>query len=358
MKKGLLLIPLALLLAISLVAIGCPAEEEPPPPPPTDGEEPPPPPPPEEVFEWRWQCGDVPGETEWEITDPLLEQLIEEASGGRVQVERYPHGTICYLEEMVEATTMGAIEMSNYPAGYASEIAPSSLASEMPMGVRDAYELYELHHAWGMLEVQRQEYAEHGLYLLAPLYCGMGAVDTTFPVNTVDDFDGKLMWVIPNLLWLAEFGAAPTEVPDFDMYMATKLGTIDGFWWPYKGLKDYNHREVVTYVMRPRLAAAVMHVVVNMDAWNALGPELQMRIQDRVDARLFEGFVAIDEFTEVAVAEAEDYGIQFITLPEADVAKLNAASRGFWDEITGLSPATTEAIGIYKAWMEYRGIPW
>ena len=48
MKKKLLLIPLALLLAISLVAIGCPAEEEPPPPPPpTDGEPPPPPPPPE-----------------------------------------------------------------------------------------------------------------------------------------------------------------------------------------------------------------------------------------------------------------------------------------------------------------------
>jgi branched-chain amino acid transport system substrate-binding protein len=45
--KRFLLIPLALLLAISLVAIGCPAEEEPPPPPPTDGEEPPPPPPPE-----------------------------------------------------------------------------------------------------------------------------------------------------------------------------------------------------------------------------------------------------------------------------------------------------------------------
>jgi len=46
-KKNLLLIPLALLLAISLVAIGCPAEEEPPPPPPPpDGEPPPPPPPP------------------------------------------------------------------------------------------------------------------------------------------------------------------------------------------------------------------------------------------------------------------------------------------------------------------------
>ena len=47
MNKKLLLIPLALLLAISLIAIGCPAEEEPPPPPPpTDGEPPPPPPPP------------------------------------------------------------------------------------------------------------------------------------------------------------------------------------------------------------------------------------------------------------------------------------------------------------------------
>lgn len=43
MKNKILLIPLAVLLAISLVAVGCPAEEEPPPPPPpTDEEEPPP----------------------------------------------------------------------------------------------------------------------------------------------------------------------------------------------------------------------------------------------------------------------------------------------------------------------------
>ena len=46
MKKRLLLIPLALLLAISLVAMGCPAEEEVPPPPPAEEEEGPPPPPP------------------------------------------------------------------------------------------------------------------------------------------------------------------------------------------------------------------------------------------------------------------------------------------------------------------------
>ena len=43
MKKQLWLIPLALLLAISLVAIGCPAEEELPPPPPPEEEVPPPP---------------------------------------------------------------------------------------------------------------------------------------------------------------------------------------------------------------------------------------------------------------------------------------------------------------------------
>jgi len=50
-KKKVLLIPLALLLAISLVAIGCPAPEEPPPPPPppTDGGPPPPPPAPEKI---------------------------------------------------------------------------------------------------------------------------------------------------------------------------------------------------------------------------------------------------------------------------------------------------------------------
>ncbi len=350
MTKRLLLILLALLLAISLVTISCTTS--------TTSPSTTSPPQSDEVFTWRWQCCDVPGETEWEVSDPLLEQLIEEASGGRVQVERYPLGMICGMDEMIGAVTTGTVEMINYPAGVASEIVPSSLLSEMPMGVRDGYDYYELHHAWGMLEVQREEYAEHGLYLLAPQYCGVGAIDSTFPINTLNDLDGKLIWLIPDLLWLENFGAAPTEVPDYDMYMATKLGTIDGFWWPYKGLKDYKHMEVVEYVMLPRLGAGGLHAVVSLDAWNALGPELQMRIQDRVDAHVYEAYAAIDEFTEIAMEEAKENGVQFITLSNADVARLSEASRAFWDEVAGLSPAAAEATEIYKAWMEYRGIPW
>lgn len=312
----------------------------------------------EEVFNWRWQCCDVPGETEWEVSDPLLEQLIEEGSGGRVQIERYPYGMICGMDEMIGAVTMGTVEMINYPAGFASGIVPSSLLSEMPMGVRDGYDYYELHHVWGMLEVQREEYAEHGLYLLAPQYCGVGAIDSTFPINTLDDLNGKLIWLVPTLLWIGDFGAAPTEVPDYDMYMATRLGTIDGFWWPYKGLKDYKHMEVVNYVMLPRLGAGGLHAVVSLDTWNALGPELQMSIQNRIDAHVYEAYTAIDEFTEIAMDEAKEYGVQFITLSDADVAKLSEASRAFWDEVAGLSPAAAEATEIYKDWMEYREIPW
>ena len=73
------------------------------------------------------------------------------------------------------------------------------------------------------------------------------------PINEAEDFGGMKIWTIPNATWLASFGAAPTEVPGFDMYSAMRLGTIDGFTWTVGELEAGNLKEVVKDVLQPRL---------------------------------------------------------------------------------------------------------
>jgi len=93
-KKKLLLIPLALLLAISLVAIGCPAEEEPPPPPPpTDGGPPPPPPPPAKDKIVIGQAISISGPYAMGVATaggPVYEMWVDEVNkNGGIYVEEY-----------------------------------------------------------------------------------------------------------------------------------------------------------------------------------------------------------------------------------------------------------------------------
>jgi TRAP-type C4-dicarboxylate transport system substrate-binding protein len=358
-RNKLFLITLALLLAISLVAIGCPATQTTTPPttpqqttsPPTT------PPPSEEVFHWRIQGPGPESDAAMFISLASLEQIIEESSEGRVQVDVYCDGVLCARPETVDAVKHGAIEAASWMGAYGVTAAPSALLTEIPFGASDVYEDIALHQDWGLTEVMREEYAPTGIYLLSNQYAGDIAFHSTFPVNTADDLNGKLVWVIPTFSWMTDFGAVPTEVPGFDVYTAMKLGTIEGHTWPLPGLREYNMVETSKYVMIPALCSANLHVGVNMDAWNALGPDLQQKIQSRVDADWPAAWIQVYDREQEIVQEAKDAGVQFITLPPAELDRMKAAAKSYWDQVAAMSPACAEGVEIYKNYMASIGKP-
>lgn len=310
---------------------------------------------------FKWKIQDIGGEADSSqyIIQKNIKEMVEEASEGQVQVEYFPVGTLCGPDSIVDAVAKGAIEGGGIIAGMAAHIVPSSLGSELPFGARDGYQHHEIHHLWGLLDIMREEYAKHNIYLLGVPYAGTLAFQSSFPVNTTGDFKGKKIWCTPNTIWLSKFGAAITEVPGFDMYMALKLGTLDGFTWTVAELEYFNFKEVVKYVMWPSLFTPSMHVILNMDDWNALGLKLQQRIQDHVDAHIFERIAGeFFNYDSKSLAEAEKYGVKFITLPPAEVAKLMAEANGFWDEVAGMSPYSAKMIETYRAWLKYRGLDW
>ena len=311
----------------------------------------------EKTFKWRIQ--DVGGEADSSQTIILknLKRLIEEGSEGQVQVEYFPAGTLTGPDAIVDAVAKGAFEGGNIIAGMAAHRVPSSLGSEMPFGVRDRYQLHEIHSLWGLDDIIREEYAKNNIYLLSTSYAGTIAFQSTFPVNTLDDFKGKKIWCTPNTIFLTNFEAASTDVPGFDMYMALKLGTIDGFVWTVMELEYFKFKEVVKYIMEPPLLVPAMHFIVNMKDWNALGPALQRKIQDHVDAHKFNAIT--NEFVKhdaISLEEAKKYGVKTTTLSPSDVEKMKKEVKKYWDEVASMSPYSAKMIEVYRSWMKYRGL--
>ena len=91
MKKKTLLIPLALLLTISLVAIGCQAAA------------PTPAPAPElEVFEWTMQTGTPAGDPNMVMAEDMAAN-IEKMSAGRLKITVLPTGAVVPAKEIAAA---------------------------------------------------------------------------------------------------------------------------------------------------------------------------------------------------------------------------------------------------------------
>jgi TRAP-type C4-dicarboxylate transport system substrate-binding protein len=307
-------------------------------------------------FTWRIQSVFPEADGDWQVTLNGVKRLIEEASNGEVEVKIFPVGTLVDPDSVVDAVANGAIEGGHIIAGMAADRVPSSLATEMPFAVRDLYEHYEVHFLWGLIDIIREEYASQNLHLLTAGFSGRMIFNSSFPVRSVAHFAGKKIWAIPNALWLTQFGASTVEVPGMDMYSAMRLGTIDGMTWTMSELEVSNLKEVVKYVMLPPLLTPGTHIILNKQAWEKIGPELQRAIQDRIVANQIQLSKQYAENDRNAQVAAQEYGVIFTTLPADDVAKMKVAAKSFWAEVEGMSPHAARMIKSYRAYLEYKGI--
>ncbi len=305
---------------------------------------------------WKIQSFVSKSDCDWYVTLTRVKEMIEKASDGEVKVDIFPAGTLVAPDSIVDAVTNGAIQGGHILAGMAADRVPSALGTEMPYGVMSTKEHQDLHFRAGLIDIMREEYDQRNLFLLTAGTSGQLVFQSTFPVNSVADFEGKKIWAIPNALWLTKFGAATVEVPGMDMYSATKLGTIDGFTWTAGELEFANFKEVVKYVMVPRILTPGAHVILNKRAWNKLDKGVQQKILTHIAVNQIHVAEEYDSYDEKSLKAARDYGVKFIELPPEEIAKLKAAAQDFWKEVEGLSPHAAKMVALYKEYMKSKGI--
>lgn len=305
----------------------------------------------EEVFHWKFTSTDSQGGIRDGLVHPYLADLIAEASDGRVQVEVYAVDEIVGPTEIHTAVQSGAIEMGSPIPGYMVGEVPSLNCLELPYLSSNALEAWQVYYQYGVIDILREECAEHGYYLL-------GIEVNTTPISLItkdqihssEDLDGLLAWVPPAVIpFLSQYGVVQTDVPGFDFYMGLKLGTIDFVGTAESWVYDLKLWEVAGYYLLPAFFAPIEPVIVNMDAWEALGPDLQQRIQDRVDAHFWETIPLQLEKDAEYRAECEANGIVYYTLSDEEQAKWAQAAQATWETLLAdANPAILEVLEEIK----------
>ena len=232
MNKKILLIPLALLLAISLVATGCPAPEPTPTPTPTPTIEPAKYPP-AGTYHWRWF--DPHGSRElWPISIYIdFAKEVEEATEGALVIDwltmgEHPFG----YNEMHIALQRGYADMVSWETTYSSPaqplfflimmggILPGNLEKATEMGLRAIDEVY----GW-----QWEEWGA-GAQALRHIYPQCVFHHRSTHLTSFESFAGtKVRGSSPFSLHLIEtIGAIPILLSFGEVSSALMTGVIDG----------------------------------------------------------------------------------------------------------------------------------
>ncbi len=144
-------------------------------------------------------------------------------------------------------------------------------------------------------------------------------------VTGLADLEGKRIRVFPTLLPLVQaLGAEPIVLPMEEIYTALERGTIDGFMQGPLG-QAAQFEGLVETVVQPGVYRAGFPVLMNMDLFNEMSPDLQERFTTflREDfAPRMDNIWAEDIATERAAQEAA--GFNYLMLPEDEAARYEA----------------------------------
>lgn len=360
MKKGIWSILLALVLAISLVVIGCP-------PAPVEPVKPPaPPPPPEPVrFEWRAQSIYPSGFPGFDINLRFAER-VKKLSGGRLDIKIFPIGAIVPAFESFDAVSRGVMEMHfKTPLWWGGKDPVMPLLTGLPGGLKYGHQIDSWYWNQGGIEIAREVYAKHNIYFVGPwsfgrLPLGAEILHSRVPLHKVEDIKGlKVRSAGVSARYFAALGASVVTVPGPEIYTALKLGTVDAA--EYLGAAtnfEYGLHEVASYVILPGLHARTMvdDVAVNMDAWKKLPPDLQ-GILEAVTREYSQVMANEYELLDHAALEKmKKLGVKVIEWSPAEIAKAIAKARELWKELAAASPLSAKVVESQIKYMKLVGI--
>ncbi|MBF9043564.1 C4-dicarboxylate ABC transporter [Rhodobacterales bacterium HKCCE4037] len=208
---------------------------------------------------------------------------IEEASGGRIEIERYPSMQLGGAPpELMDQAIDGVADIVWTVVGYTPGRFPSTEVFELPFMVADAREASCAY--WTMYEESMQEeFAD--VHLLGTWVHGPGMFHTADPVEVPEDLEGMQIRggsrTVNQLLELV--GATPVGMPVPAVTEGLSRGVIDGTTIPWEVTESLRVAELVgnhTGFEGPGLYTLTFVLAMNNDAYNNLPEDLQQVIDE------------------------------------------------------------------------------
>ncbi len=183
-------------------------------------------------------------------------RLVARKSDGRLRVRLYPSGQLGHERAVIEGLKLRSVDMVVTGCAIIGWYAPEYGAIEAPFVWRDYDHIEQVWNGPVGQSLRETMRRKAGIELLHPWYRGPRYLTTTSrKIVEPDDLKG-LKLRVPELevyikSWRA-FGANVTPLPFNDMFMALKLGVVEGQENPLATICGNNLQEVQKYVMETR----------------------------------------------------------------------------------------------------------
>jgi len=312
-------------------------------------------------YSFKFQSSDPSGVKNFEIKQQWADR-VERMSGGRVEIEILPVGSVVSHTETLDAIEMGILDGHISVTGYFSGKDPAfGLIGNTVGAWSSPDQLIDYIYYGGGYELMNELYEPYGVKFVGGGATGLEAFVSKKPLDGVDDLKGLKLRAPEGLVQsvFAAAGASPVNLPGSEVFTGLSKGVIDA--------ADYtvfstNHsagmHEVAPHPVYPGFhSLPLLEVVMNLEEWNELPEDIQAILT--VSARDF----ANDISTQLAMADVDavkeaqaNPDITIHNWSDAERKEFRAIARTQWEAYAEQSPNAQKVYDSVTAFLESQGL--
>ncbi|MGI5951406.1 MAG: DctP family TRAP transporter solute-binding subunit [Brooklawnia sp.] len=248
-------------------------------------------------------------------------EQVEEASGGAVQIQVYPSSQLGSWEEMQEGLEIGTVDILIESVGTLERYTPRASIEGVPFLYEDTDHLFEVWDSELGQEILDVLEDETGFKLIGGMYFGQRILNTSRPIESLDDLAGLKLRVPPQQTYIdtwAALGASPTPMSLNEVFSAIEQGVVEGQENPVDVARFDSFYEVAPYITNTSHLMGNFHFQMwgaSFDGYSSETQELLLAQAEEVSAWYREA--ALEEEDE-NIAFLEENGVTFFDVDRSE----------------------------------------
>ncbi|MEE2950164.1 MAG: TRAP transporter substrate-binding protein [Pseudomonadota bacterium] len=312
-------------------------------------------------YSFRFQSSDPAGNPNFEYQKGWTD-LVKERSGGQVQIELLPVGSVVEYNETLDAVAAGILDGQICDSSYWAGKDPAFGLIANPVGAwSDPAQMIDFVENGGGKEIMQELLGSYGLHFIGVSTPGLEAFVSRVPLDGVDDLKGLKMrspeGPIANVF--AAAGASPVNLPSAEVYTSLDKGVVDAADYSVfsvnqqQGLNDIAPNPVYPGFH----SLPLVEVSMNQAKWDALPDDIKTMLEETVkefQKTQIEGNKAADL---KAVEEAKAGGkITIHDWSEEERAKFRKLGQAEWQTIAQQSPMAQKVYDTLTAYLTEKNL--
>jgi len=273
-------------------------------------------------------------------------------SGGKIDVEVYPFGTLGATGDINELAQMGVVEFVFSDYAWISSFVPQAqvLALNYLFPTEKVPEVLDWMIRNGeFMPLMEKAFRKNGLVPLSIMFEGWQWMTSKKPVNSLADVQGLKLRLMSSKLLVEDykaFGAAPTPMSYGEVYSGLQMGLIDAQVNPLFAIYSMKFYEVQNYVTQLKSEPFVGIPTVNQKFFDGLPEEVQQEMRRFwIDAIIPAG----KWITERNAADKEKMmkakpELKFTVLDDATIAQFKAKAETVYPMYTEIGGEGSQAM--------------